>query len=153
VPVRKRWNLDRQVRPWDKNVSLTWGLFLFPVFTGGAFLSLIPAIRRGKDYVADNGTPWQWPWFPWTLFGLLAAAACVRSYLLPYLLAVLAASLLVSVIVAAYRVLCGPSRPEGALPLFWGGSFFLGAALISIFKCRVLPQYVKRLYAVAHRGR
>lgn len=53
---------------------------LFPVVAAIAFLTLIPAIRRGSSYVRDNGTPWGWPWFPWTAFGVLALGVCLRAY-------------------------------------------------------------------------
>ena len=56
--------------------------YLFAIFGAALFLTLIPAIRRGGDYARDNGTPWKWPWFPWVVFGILALAVGVRSYLL-----------------------------------------------------------------------
>lgn len=59
-----------------------WRIFLFSPAAGVLFLLLIPAIRRGADFVAENGTPWRWPWFPWTVFGFLAFGVCVRSYVL-----------------------------------------------------------------------
>ena len=62
--------------------AITWRIYLFPVFAGLAFLTLIPAVRRGAAYVAKNGTLWPWPWFPWTAFGFLAFAVGVRSYVL-----------------------------------------------------------------------
>ncbi|WP_165229736.1 hypothetical protein [Aquisphaera insulae] len=58
---------------------LRWLLFGFSPLAGLAFLSLIPAIRRGPGYVAKNGSPWPYPLFPWTLFGLLAVAVCGRA--------------------------------------------------------------------------
>jgi hypothetical protein len=62
--------------------ALQWLLFGFSPLAGLAFLSLIPAIRRGPGYLAKNGSPWPYPLYPWTLFGLLATAACGRaSYL------------------------------------------------------------------------
>ncbi|WP_406697157.1 hypothetical protein V5E97_39825 [Singulisphaera sp. Ch08] len=61
---------------------LQWTLFAFPALAGLLFLTLLPAIRRGSSYVADNGSPWRWPLYPWVLFGLLAMAVCARaSYL------------------------------------------------------------------------
>ena len=45
-------------------------------------MTLLPAARRGRDYVRDNGSPWRWAWYPWTLFGLLAFAVPARSALL-----------------------------------------------------------------------
>jgi hypothetical protein len=62
--------------------SLAWRVFLFGTLAAVVFLSLLPAIRRGQGYVRRNGTPWEWPWFPWAVFGTLAVGVCVRSYLL-----------------------------------------------------------------------
>jgi len=66
-------------RPGDPQ---RWGVFGFGVATAAVLLLLLPAIRRGRAYVKDTGTPWTWPWFPWLLFGLLTLSACVRSYYL-----------------------------------------------------------------------
>src|SRR5262249_14735447 len=44
--------------------------------------TLLPAVRRGGDYVRDNGSPWPWPLYPWALFGLLALAVPGRAFLL-----------------------------------------------------------------------
>jgi hypothetical protein len=57
-------------------------LLLFPVAASVLLLSLWPAVRGGARYVADNGTPWPWPLFPGTAFGMIAAAAGLRSYAL-----------------------------------------------------------------------
>jgi len=57
-----------------------WRIASFPACAGAVSLLLLFAVRRGAAYVADNGTPWRWPWFPWTLFVFLAAAVCARSY-------------------------------------------------------------------------
>jgi hypothetical protein len=62
--------------------ALLWGLFGFSPAAGLVFLTLLPAIRRGPDYVRDNGSPWRWPLYPWVLFGMLAAAVPARSFLL-----------------------------------------------------------------------
>jgi hypothetical protein len=62
--------------------ALRWALFGFAPTAGLAFLLLLPAIRRGPAYVAKNGSPWRYPLYPWTLFGLLAAAVCGRAYYL-----------------------------------------------------------------------
>jgi hypothetical protein len=65
-----------------ESTMLQWVLFGFSPLAGIAFLTLIPAIRRGPDYLAKNGSPWPYPLYPWTLFGLLAVAVCGRaSYL------------------------------------------------------------------------
>lgn len=59
-----------------------WMLLLFPVAGAVLLLGLLPAIRRGPAYVADSGTPWPWPWFPWIAFGVLATAVAFRSFVL-----------------------------------------------------------------------
>lgn len=57
-----------------------WRIALFPTIAGAISLLLLFAIRRGRQYVRRNGTPWRWPWFPWTPFVFLALAVCGRSY-------------------------------------------------------------------------
>lgn len=59
---------------------LAWQLFGFSSLAAVTLLCLIPAVRRGEEYVADNGSPWRWPWFPWTLFGMLGLCAAFRAY-------------------------------------------------------------------------
>ena len=61
---------------------LMWSLFGFAPAAGLVFLTLIPAIRRGRDVVRANGSPWPWPLYPWTLFGMLALAVPARAFLL-----------------------------------------------------------------------
>ena len=58
--------------------ALLWGLFGFSPIAGLLFLTLLPAIHRGPDYVRDNGSPWRWPLYPWVLFGVLALAVPAR---------------------------------------------------------------------------
>jgi hypothetical protein len=65
-----------------RSESLFWALFGFSPAAGLVALTLVPAARRGRDYVRDNGSPWRWAWYPWTLFGLLAFAVPARSALL-----------------------------------------------------------------------
>jgi len=59
-----------------------WRLLLFPSVAGLLALTLIPAVRRGSAYLAENGTPWKWPWFPWTVFAFLGFAVVGRTYYL-----------------------------------------------------------------------
>jgi hypothetical protein len=63
-------------------VWLNWLLLLFPCVAAVLFLSLIPAVRGGARYLAANGTPWPWPWFPGAAFGVIAGAVSLRSYAL-----------------------------------------------------------------------
>lgn len=62
--------------------ALQWGLFGFSSVAGLIFLMLLPAIRRGRKYVRDNGSPWPWPMYPWSLFVFLALAVVGRAVLL-----------------------------------------------------------------------
>lgn len=59
-----------------------WTILLFPIIAAGIILSLIPAVRRGVSYVKNNGTPWLWPLYPWSLFVFLIAIVVFRSYAL-----------------------------------------------------------------------
>ena len=59
-----------------------WALFGFATVGGLAFLTLIPAIRRGGRYLKGNGSPWPWPLYPWSLFFFLGLGVCARSYYL-----------------------------------------------------------------------
>ena len=68
------------VQSWNK--FLPWMLFGFSLATSLAVLTLLPAVRRGADYVKNNGTPWRWPYFPWSLFVILGVAAGLRHYYL-----------------------------------------------------------------------
>jgi hypothetical protein len=59
-----------------------WLVFLFPAAAAIIALTLLPAAARGPAYVADNGTPWKWPWYPWPVFVFLAVGVCFRAYYL-----------------------------------------------------------------------
>jgi hypothetical protein len=64
--------------------SLAWALFGFSPAAGLIFLTLLPAIRRGSDYMRENGSPWRWAWYPWMLFGVLGFGVLTRSALLAW---------------------------------------------------------------------
>jgi hypothetical protein len=71
--------------PWqarENDPHLRWLLAGFSPLAGLLTLTLLPAIRRGADYVRDNGSPWQWPWYPWPLFVVLGVGVGLRSYAL-----------------------------------------------------------------------
>jgi hypothetical protein len=77
-PVALRWTLSDD----PDSPGIQWALLAFPSLAGILCLSLLPAVRRGPQYVRDNGTPWPWPWYPWTLFFVLGLGVCGRSYYL-----------------------------------------------------------------------
>ena len=60
--------------------ALLWSLFGFSTVAAILFLTLLPAIRRGPAYLADNGSPWPWPYYPWSLFVILVLAMCWRAH-------------------------------------------------------------------------
>lgn len=66
----------------DDRLPAMRGIMVFPVICGLALLSLIPVIPRGPLYLTNNGTPWKWPMYPWSIFGLLTVGAACRTYLL-----------------------------------------------------------------------
>jgi hypothetical protein len=59
-----------------------WALFGFSTAAGLVFLTLLPALRAGPGYLARNGSPWPWPLYPWSLFGMLAIAVPGRAILM-----------------------------------------------------------------------
>ena len=59
-----------------------WRVLGFPVIFALGLLSLWPAVLRGSRAVADNGTPWNWPLYPWCLFIVIAAAGAFRTRIL-----------------------------------------------------------------------
>lgn len=64
------------------NHDAHWILLSFPVIAGAAILTLIPAARAGRKAVAKNGSPWVWPYYPWSLFVLIVVGLCGRCALL-----------------------------------------------------------------------
>ncbi len=74
--------LFKPVLTTPDSLLLQWELFGFSSAAGIVFLTLWPAIRQGAAYVRDNGSPWLWPWYPWTIFGVLACGVCLRAYYL-----------------------------------------------------------------------
>jgi hypothetical protein len=61
---------------------LHWALFGFSPAAALVALTLLPAVSRGPGYIQPSGTPWQWAWYPWTLFFVLGLGVCMRAYYL-----------------------------------------------------------------------
>jgi hypothetical protein len=71
--------------PWlrtSDEQAVSWGIFAYSPLCGLAVLALWPAVRKGPSGVADNGTPWRWAWYPWSLFVMSAVCLAFRSYTL-----------------------------------------------------------------------
>ncbi|MFK8112780.1 MAG: hypothetical protein AB8B91_11280 [Rubripirellula sp.] len=65
----------------DRNITLSnWGAPLFSCLIGLALMLLAPAVRRGRDYVQNNGTPWTWPLYPLSAFVILIVLAAIRTH-------------------------------------------------------------------------
>ena len=60
--------------------AIAWRIFLFPVIAAASSLTLIPAIRCGSQIVQQNGTPWCWPLYPWSVFFVLGVGVCLRAF-------------------------------------------------------------------------
>jgi hypothetical protein len=56
------------------------GVVLFPVTAGAALLTLWPA--AGAKPERENGTPWPWPLYPWSIFIFVAVASVIRAWML-----------------------------------------------------------------------
>ena len=54
-----------------RDTAMAWGVFLFPLVAAAVLMSLWPASRSRRDDEPPSGTPWSWPWFPWSLFVFL----------------------------------------------------------------------------------
>jgi hypothetical protein len=76
------WWCAPGLNPDRSRATLDWTLFLFPVVAALLILTLLPAVRRGASYVAENGTPWKWPMFPWIAFGIIGCFLGFRSFAL-----------------------------------------------------------------------
>jgi hypothetical protein len=71
--------------PWqdkENDPHIRWLLAGFSPLAGLVTLTLLPAVRRGPDYVRNNGSPWQWPKYPWPLFVVLGVGVGLRCYAL-----------------------------------------------------------------------
>lgn len=70
----------RAIDPHDP--TLQWLLFGFATAAAAILLMLAPAVWRGPAYVSQNGTPWNWPWYPLTIFVPLVLCVVGRAYYL-----------------------------------------------------------------------
>ena len=68
-----------EIMPFD-TAQVQSLIAVFPTVAALISLLLLPGIRQGSSSVRENGTPWTWPWLPWTPFVFLAVAVCFRSY-------------------------------------------------------------------------
>ncbi|MDB5338428.1 MAG: hypothetical protein JWN70_4047, partial [Planctomycetaceae bacterium] len=62
--------------------EMVWRIFWFSPCVAAALLCLLPAVHRGRGALAQNGTPWSWPLYPWALFGFLTICLGLRAWAL-----------------------------------------------------------------------
>jgi hypothetical protein len=60
--------------------SVTWALFGFPWAAAAALLTLVPAAQAPPWREPKTGTPWRWPFYPWSLFVYLTIGLAIRSW-------------------------------------------------------------------------
>lgn len=62
--------------------QVQWRVLGFPLVFSLGLTTLWPAVLRGSARLRDNGTPWNWPLYPWCLFIVIAAAGAFRCRIL-----------------------------------------------------------------------
>ena len=73
------FSLQASIRP---DLDSRFVILLFPFLVSATILSLIPAIRKTKRYVSKNGTPWNWPLYPYSLFFLAIVGLIGRTVMM-----------------------------------------------------------------------
>jgi hypothetical protein len=64
----------------NRLTEMAWYVLGFPTIAGLIFALLVPAARSRGRSVTNNGTPWGWPLYPWSLFVLLGVGVLLRAY-------------------------------------------------------------------------
>jgi hypothetical protein len=64
----------------NRLTEMAWYVLGFPTIAGLIFAMLAPAARCRGQNVTNNGTPWGWPLYPWSLFVLLGVGVLLRAY-------------------------------------------------------------------------
>lgn len=115
--------------------SLTWALFLFPAAAAATLLTLLPAARIPPWREPKTGTPWRWPFYPWSLFVYLTVGLAIRAWWLTI----------------AFEPAKGPDayfRPYFLLPL----AFVWAVLILEMGIARRLPQAVVASLAIPLAG-
>ena len=73
------FSLQESIRP---DLDSRFVILLFPFLVSATILSLIPAIRKTKNYASKNGTPWNWPLYPYSLFFLAIVGLIGRTVMM-----------------------------------------------------------------------
>jgi hypothetical protein len=62
--------------------AMLLGVLTFPVAAAAALLTLWPAAAGSPQRDRDNGTPWRWPFYPWSIFVFVSIACGIRAWML-----------------------------------------------------------------------
>lgn len=65
-----------------RETAMCMGVLGFSVAAAVSLLLLLPAIWTRCLYTGDNGTPWSWPYYPWSIFAFTTIAMSVRLWML-----------------------------------------------------------------------
>ncbi|HEX5103807.1 MAG TPA: hypothetical protein VFV87_08360 [Pirellulaceae bacterium] len=57
-----------------------WAVLGFPVLAALSLLTLLPAAATRRRHEPASGTPWIWPFYPWSLFVFLTVGFAIRSW-------------------------------------------------------------------------
>jgi hypothetical protein len=74
-PVLLGW-----IDSWGWHAARSWTLLSFPAAGALALLTLVPAARTRRRFEPATGTPWIWPYYPWSLFAYLTIGLAIRSW-------------------------------------------------------------------------
>lgn len=112
-----------------------WGSILFSCGIAAAMLLLVPAIRRGRSSIRHNGTPWQWPLYPLSVFVVLLVLAGIRSHAIWMSFGFFGESLgfepfLLLPMILALLVLAVESDVHRRLPVWSVGTLYVAPAML-----------------------
>lgn len=68
----------------DRIDELAWYTMGFASFAAISVVLLLPAAKKRERGLQQNGTPWNWPWYPWTLFFILGIGLGIRTLTITY---------------------------------------------------------------------
>jgi hypothetical protein len=65
---------------YSRYSDLAWALLAFPIVAANALLTLLPAASTPPWKEFKSGTPWKWPFYPWSLFVYLTIGVAIRAW-------------------------------------------------------------------------
>ena len=65
---------------YGQDSAMCAGVLSFPVAAAAGLMTLLPAAAGTPEQ--ENGTPWPWPFYPWSIFVFVAIASGIRAWML-----------------------------------------------------------------------